>query len=147
MPGMCQIDQEEGSHAGALIRFVNAVANEIAKDYPEVIIDTLAYTYSRSAPKTKPAPNVVVRLCSIECCFSHPLSECVQNTDKHKPFQEDMKDWAKLTNRIYIWDYTTNFSHYMNPMPNLHVLQKNIQFFVENGVTGLFEQGNGEDLI
>ena len=31
-------------------------------------------------------------------------------------------------------------------MVNLHVLQPNIQFFIENGVTGLFEQGNGESV-
>ena len=31
-------------------------------------------------------------------------------------------------------------------MPNLGVLQSNMNFFIENGVTGLFEQGNGEDL-
>jgi len=153
-PACAAIDEEEGSHAGTLIRFVNAVANEIAKDHPEVIIDTLAYHYSRHAPKTKPAPNVAVRICSIECCFSHPLTECshvrmkagAKPDEVEKTFQQDMQDWAKLSNRMHVWDYTTNFRHYMNPMPNLHVLQKNMQFFIENGVTGLFEQGNGEDL-
>ena len=39
-------------------------------------MDTLAYRYTRQAPKTiKPADNVIIRLCSIECCFSHPLAE------------------------------------------------------------------------
>ncbi len=154
-PACSKIDAEEGSHAGTLIRFVNAIANDIAKDYPHVIIDTLAYMYTRRAPKTKPAPNVAVRICTIECCFSHPLTECdycmplnngTQAIYKNKTIVEDMKDWGKLSNRMYVWNYTTNFAHYMSPMPNFHVLQKNMQFFVENGVTGLFEQGNGEDL-
>ena len=151
-PECARIDEEEGSHAGTLIRFVNEVANAIAEDYPNVIIDTLAYHYSRHAPKTRPAPNVAVRICSIECCFSHPLAECVHSRMKEgslameKTFQDDMRDWAKICNRMHVWDYTTNFRHYLNPRPNLHVLQKNIQFFLENGVTGLFEQGNGEDL-
>ena len=152
-PECAKIDAEEGSYAGSLIRFVNAVAEDIAKDHPEVIIDTLAYHYSRQAPlHVKPAPNVAVRICSIECCFSHPLAECDErrpgNASTMKPttFQEDMRSWAKLCNRMHVWDYTTNFRHYLNPMPNLHVLQKNIQFFLENGVTGLFEQGEGEDL-
>ena len=152
-PACSKIDEEEGSHAGALIRFVNEVANDIAKDYPNIIIDTLAYRYSRLAPKTKPAPNVVVRVCTIECCFSHPLTECNDymnlGTDgiyKSKTIREDMEDWAKISNRMHVWDYTTNFAHYVSPMPNLHILQKNIQFFVENNVTGLFEQGNCEDL-
>ena len=61
------VDAEEGSHMGSLLRFVNAVAADIAEDYPNVIIDTLAYQYTRRVPKiTKPLPNVCIRLCSIE---------------------------------------------------------------------------------
>ena len=152
-PECTRINEEEGSRAGTLIRFVNAVANAIAEDYPNVIIDTLAYTYTRQAPKTRPAPNVAVRICSIECCFSHPLRSCNYQyngfmglTKDKDTFQDDIRNWAKICNRMHVWDYTTNFKHYLNPMPNLHVLQDNIKFFIENGVTGLFEQGNGEDL-
>ena len=143
-PECAKIDEEEGSPAGSIVRFVNKVAKEIAKDYPDVIIDTLAYSYSTDAPKTKLEPNVVVRLCTIRCCFTHPIEEC--EYEPGAKTAKALKDWAKLCNRIHIWDYTTNFLHYMNPMPNFHVLQKNIQFFLENGVTGLFSQGNGEDL-
>ena len=151
-PECTRINEEEGSRAGTLIRFVNAVANAIAEDYPNVIIDTLAYTYTRQAPKTRPAPNVAVRICSIECCFSHPLASCddvrrsTETMGTGNTLAEDMRQWSKVCNRMHVWDYTTNFRHYLNPLPNLHVLQDNIQFFLENGVTGLFEQGNGEDL-
>ncbi len=150
-PECARVDEEEGSHAGTLLRFVNACANAIAEDYPHAIIDTLAYQYTRQAPKiTKPAPNVCIRICSIECCFSHPLAECNETahfkdrTRQGATFQDDMRDWAKICRRMHVWDYTTNYRHYLNPMPNFHVLQPNIKFFLENGVTGLFEQGNGE---
>ena len=150
-PECARVDAEEGSPAGTLLRFVNACANAIAEDYPDAIIDTLAYQYTRQAPKiTKPAPNVVIRISSIECCFSHPLAECNEITHfkiftkDGATFQDDMRDWAKICSRMHVWDYTTNFWHYLNPMPNFHVLQPNIRFFIENGVTGIFEQGNGE---
>ena len=40
----CQaIAREEGSESGPMIRFVNAVADDIAKDYPNIAIETLAY--------------------------------------------------------------------------------------------------------
>ena len=69
-----KLAEEEGSQAGPLLHFVNAIANDVAKDYPDKIIDTLAYQYTRKPPKhVKPAPNVAIRLCSIECCFTHPL--------------------------------------------------------------------------
>ena len=152
-PECAKVDAEEGSYAGSLLRFVNKVAENIAQDYPHVIIDTLAYRYSRTAPKiTHAAPNVAVRICSIECCFSHPLASCddvrrsTETMGTGNTLAEDMREWSKVCSRMHVWDYTTNFRHYLNPMPNLHVLQKNIQFFLENGVTGLFEQGNGEDL-
>ncbi len=32
----------------------------------------------------------------------------------------------------------------LSPFPNLQVLQPNIQFFAENGVNAMFEQGNRE---
>lgn len=69
------IDAEEGSPAGTLLRFVNRIAVELEDEYPNVIIDTLAYKYTRKAPQiTKPHKNVCIRLCSIECHFNHPLT-------------------------------------------------------------------------
>jgi hypothetical protein len=43
---------------------------------------------------------------------------------------------------LYLWDYTPNFGHYQQPFPNFEALQPNVQFFVQHGVSGLFEQGN-----
>ena len=46
LPCMCseckKIYAEEGAYSGAMIRFVNAVAEDIAEDYPNVVVDTLA---------------------------------------------------------------------------------------------------------
>ena len=36
------------------------------------------------------------------------------------------------------------FRNLMSPFPNLHVLQPNLQFFVEHGITAVFEQGLAE---
>jgi len=133
------IDDAEGSHSGTMLWFVNQVAEAIEKDYPDKAIDTLAYQYTRKPPKTiKPRDNVIVRLCSIECCFSHPLDEC----DVNASFKEDIEGWSKISDRLYIWDYVTDFSHYILPFPNLYVLKSNIQFFVNHGVKGIFEEGN-----
>jgi hypothetical protein len=140
-PNCKALDYAEGSHAGTLITFVNKVAEAIEKDHPQVAIDTLAYQYTRKPPKSViPRPNVIVRLCSIECCFSHPLDGCPEKTNTS--FMEDIRGWNKLTKRLYIWDYTTNFSHYLLPFPNLDVLDKNVRTFADHGVVGIFEQGN-----
>ena len=136
------VDDEEGSPSGTLLRFVNAIANDIAEDYPDVIIDTLAYLYTRRAPKiTKPAPNVCIRLCSIECCFVHPLDDpsCPLNVS----FAKDLEDWSRICERIYIWDYSFNFCHYIPTFPNLTVIRENMQYFAEHNVKGMFPQGMG----
>jgi hypothetical protein len=143
------IDEEEGSHSGTLIRFVNRVAEAVEAEFSNLAIDTLAYQYTRKAPKTvRPRHNVIVRLCSIECCFSHPLEHChEQPSFKKRPkygdsFAQDLQEWAKISNRLYVWDYVTNFSNYVMPFPNLRVLQPNIRFFTRNSVVGIFEQGS-----
>jgi elongation factor P--beta-lysine ligase len=60
--------------------------------------------------------------------------------------QQDMDGWRDIHDRLHIWDYTTNFWHYLSPFPNFQVLQPNIQYFINHHVTGLFEQGNGESI-
>ena len=139
------IEAEEGSPAGVLLRFVNAVAENLEADYPDIIVDTLAYKYTRKAPTvTKPRDNVCVRLCSIECHFNHPIT--TETCKICSAFRYDMVEWSKICNNIYVWDYTTNFSYYISFFPNLHVLRENMQFFADHNVKGMFEQGNGQGL-
>ncbi len=64
------LDEREGTHAGTLIHFINAVAEEVEKEFPGILIETLAYQYTRKPPQhVRPRHNVVIRLCSIECSF------------------------------------------------------------------------------
>lgn len=134
-----ELAEKEGSQAGPLLHFVNAIANEVAKEFPDKIIDTLAYQYTRKPPKyVKPAPNVAVRLCSIECCFVHDL----ETDDFNKSFVDDIIGWSNICKRLHIWDYVINYKHSIMPFPNLRVLQSNIKFFLNHGVTGIYEEAN-----
>ena len=134
------VDAEEESHAGTMIRFVNAVAAAVEREYPDKVIETLAYQYTRKPPKlTRPRKNVMICLCTIECDYAHPIAT---GADKQNAsFRSDVDGWKKCANYIYIWDYTTNFSHYPGVFPNFDVLQPNIRFFREIGTKFLFEQG------
>lgn len=144
-------DREEGSPAGTLLRFVNAIAERLEPEFPEVVFDTLAYNYTRPASKlTRPRHNVCVRLCSIEACFAHSFETCdderrwVSRPDGSRgSFIGDLEAWGKVSERVYIWDYTTCFAHYPTPHPNWHVLQPNMKAFIRNNVRGVFEQANG----
>ena len=136
-PPCSKLAATEGSQAGPMIHFVNAIADDIAKDHPDKLISTLAYQYTRKPPKhVKPRPNVTVRLCSIECCFSHPLATCAYN----RSFTDDLKGWSKVCKHLSVWDYVIDYHHSVMPFPNLRSLQPNIRFFVDNGVTSVYEE-------
>ena len=139
-PDCKAIDDEEESHAGALVRFLNAVAERVCARYPKIMVETLAYQYTRKPPKkTRLHPNVMPCLCSIECDFSRPLGSGTKKANEK--FRSDIEGWAKLTDNLYLWDYTTNYRLYMHPFANLPVLQENIRFFRDNQVKFLFEEG------
>jgi hypothetical protein len=126
---------EEGSPAGPIIRFVN----QVAARFPGKTISTLAYQYSRQAPKVvRPAANVQIMLCTIELNRSLPI----EDDPSSRQFLQDMIDWGKISRNMYLWDYTVNFNHHVSPFPNLHVLQPNIRFFVRNGARQHFQQSN-----
>jgi hypothetical protein len=131
----------EGSPMAPVLQLVNRVADALATEFPDRLIDTLAYQWTRHPPKTlRPRPNVIVRLCSIECCFRHPFAECSLPADRD--FVADLRGWAKICDRLWMWDYTTDFAHYLLPFPNLDALVPNVRLLAQNHVTGIFEEGD-----
>ncbi len=141
--GACQCDKcqaiatAEESESGPVIHLVNQIAESVEKEFPDKFIGTLAYQYTRKPCKTlRPRHNVVVRLCSIECCFSHDFQSCKEN----QSFVEDLTRWAEIAPHLYIWDYVVNFSHYIMPYPNFRVLQPNLQLLRRNKAIGVMEQ-------
>lgn len=130
-----RIIEEEGSPAGPIIRLVNIVADT----FPDKVISTLAYQYSRKAPAiTRPRDNVQIMLCTIELNRGRAIAEDTRSAS----FLKDMEDWGRISRHIYLWDYTVNFAHSISPFPNLHTLQPNIQLFVQNNVAEHFQQSN-----
>jgi hypothetical protein len=132
-----KLDDAQGTHAGTMIDFVNYVAEKIEPEFPKVAVDTFAYQYTRKPPRTlKTLPNVIVRLCSIECNFREPLDHA-----SNAAFAADIQAWSKICPRLYIWDYVTDFRNYVHPHPNWFVLGPNLRLFHKYGVRGVFEEG------
>lgn len=136
------VDEEEGSHAGTMIRFVNAVAEEVEKEFPHVMVQTFAYEYSRVPPKfTKARHNVMVRYCTIEACFRHALND--PNCEKNGPiYGDELEKWQKKADQLSIWDYTTNFNCFIGPFPNLRALFHNIRFLADCHATHIYGEGD-----
>lgn len=138
-PDCAALDDAEGSHSGSLLHFVNQIADVVAEKHPDVRLQTLAYVYSEVPPKTiRPRPNVTIRMCHYEYCQAHAIGQC----DDHDVFVERLKGWSKITDSITIWDYYTNFCHYLMPFPNFESVIHHPRFYADHNCIGLFAQGN-----
>lgn len=128
-----------GGQSGVMLWFVNQVADAVREEFPDKFIGTFAYQYTRHAPKDiVPRDNVVVRLCSIECCMLHGYDECEQNLS----FLKDLQDWSAIAPHLYIWDYVTDFAQYSLPVANWKSMQPHIQDFRDNHAIGILEEGD-----
>jgi len=134
-----KLDDAEESHSGTLINFVNQIADTVAKVYPDIKLQTLAYVYTEVPPRTiRPADNVTIRMCHYNYCSAHPIGEC----SSHIPFVERLEAWDKISKRITIWDYYTDYARYLLPYPNFERMVNDVRFYAENGCVGLFAQGS-----
>jgi len=139
------IDAEEGSQAGTMIRFINAIAEAVEKEFPDVLVRTFAYTYSRTAPKiTRARHNVLVRYCTIEACSRHALNDpnCKINAGV---YGREMEEWGKMAEKISVWNYITNWCSFNAPFPILSSLRDNARFFADCGVIHFFAECNPSD--
>lgn len=130
-------DAVDEAQMGSILDFIN----EVADTFPDYQIATLAYWYSRTAPKvTKPRDNVKIMLCNIEAKLDIPIRE-------HKMAhytRNEVQEWKKITNNILLWDYHIQFRNLVSPFPNLDVIFDNTKYYVENGVNAFFHQANRE---
>ena len=124
-----------GVPSGSILYFVN----DVARAFPDKVISTLAYWYSRTPPRNIQAEaNVNIMLCNIESRRQAPVFE----TDP--AFSRELVAWSKLAGNILIWDYNIQFSNLVSPFPNLHTIKPNIKFYTGHHVNSLFMQANGQ---
>ena len=112
----CQaIAKREGSESGPMIDFINAIADSIKDEYPDILLQTFAYNRTEPPPKTlKPRDNVIVRWCDVYSVvdlvrpLNHPLNA--------KNYREILA-WGKIAPHLAIWDYWISYGLYRFPTP------------------------------
>ena len=134
------IDDEEGAHSGTLLRFVNAVAAEVEKVRPDVLVETLIYDYTRKPPKyVRPRRNVVIGLCPYECRRNVPISDASE--PHNAAFMRDFDAWSKMSDQLYIFDYAANFRNQMYPYRVEGVTHENLKLFRDRKVKYYYMDG------
>jgi Domain of unknown function (DUF4838) len=121
------------------IRFVNIIANEVAKKYPDKLIATLAYCGCRKPPlKTKLAPNVIVFYCPYPPswrCWRH--MNCQENIEGIK----ELAGWIRqYPGQVYIFDYPMGSNI---PKGDFYCFVQKIRQYTAFDVKGIYFCGHG----
>lgn len=159
----CKASYEKYGVTGTMMRFVNRVAKMIEEwskescHNREIYIVTFAYYFSIKPPVVKnkkgeyiaidesciPNKNVYIFFTTIDFCFYHELADTT--CEWNKDFLDTFYGWKSLVGeRIHVWNYCTNYVHYLYPFFNFESWQKNYKFFKDNGVRYLLDHGNCE---
>lgn len=135
------MNAQYGTYGGTQFWFLNQLAERTAAVFPDKQVSTLAYMYTEEPPVgLEMHPNVAVWLCHMyPSCDSHPIATCPRNAD----YKRRALAWSALTRHLYVWHYTTDFTHYYVPFPNLRGMAANLRFYRDIGVEGVFLQGMG----
>ena len=117
------------------------MAEAIEKEHPDKRISTLAYQFTEEPPSgIVPRKNVRVRLCPIDICDGHPLETCASPASR--AFLDHLTGWSRITDTLYIWHYSTNFSNFLLPFPDFAQFPDSIRLYRRSGVRGIFFEGD-----
>lgn len=138
-PECLAISKKDGSETGLLFYFINYIAENIKKEYPEIFIRTFGYKVSELPPTImKPADNVIVQLADRFTISDpyRPLSDPI-NADRVPYF----KRWRASAKNLSVWDYgNLGGSYYKPPRPDtiFNALQSDIRFFRDLKIKDMF---------
>ncbi|MBQ7207681.1 MAG: DUF4838 domain-containing protein [Lentisphaeria bacterium] len=138
-PECTKISREEESECGLFLRYVNFVADAIAKEYPDVLIKISAYSAVRKVPKiTRPAKNIIVSV-SDEFPQSDAFRPLTHPINSHR--LKALTDWAAVSAHIAVGDYWNMGRRYFNPPRTevvLDAVKPDLELFKKLGGMGLF---------
>jgi hypothetical protein len=137
-PNCKELDDANGGRSGSYFYLVNKVAEGIKDEFPDKKILALAYLdYANPPTNMKIKDNVVVQLCTDAHAWKYQFCFTTESND----FQNYMKKWGNSGAGIFIWDYVTDYVHFLVPMANMPVVADNIRFYINNNAKGLMLQG------
>lgn len=117
---------------------VAVLLNKLAKKYPEFSFTTIAYLNASTPPNFSLEKNVIAMLSTID----YPKGQPITKTKKAAEFQSWAKSWKKVCQKLYIYDYTVQYTNYFELFPNLPALKADLLYFKELGINGVFELGS-----
>ena len=133
----CNAEYEKWGKSGQYLKFVNALAAEIAKERPEIFLTTLAYLYTDEPPKggVRAADNVIVKLCDTRSNAAASILEPGNDV-----FVKLLAGWQGKFSRLFVWDYAITFDERTLGFPyasEFHYADS-YRHYIANGALGIF---------
>jgi len=143
----CKALSDKYGESGLLLWFINQLAEDIAKDYPDIWIHTAAYEFAvKPSIGIKAAPNVVVELMHNGGNYYSTIEADDSPIKGDRSYREYVQEWGKRTKRMAIWDYWIFYwDCFPEPYHNVHHIKKDLEFYYRNGVRLLRIESEGSD--
>jgi len=135
-PNCKKLDDENGGRAGSFFYMVNRIAEGVKKEFPNNHLISLAYLdYAKPPTKLKVDPYIIIQLCTDSHAWKYQFCFFTESED----YQKMIKAWhtQQPDSKIYMWDYTTDYVHYLVPMANWPVVAENTKFNIKYGAKGI----------
>lgn len=122
------------------LKFVNRVAEVVAREHPDRRLSALAYVnYVQPPREVTPLPNVKVCFAPFQRCFKHPLNVpagdgCSRNNAQYARLLEE---WRSLVpGELYLFEYLMLIDMFSLPYRITSVLPQDMTYYASVGVDG-----------
>ncbi len=132
------VEEDGGRYSALILNFINDIAGSIATDYPDIFIQTLAYTDTIEPPESvKPADNIIMRFADYRGETCRPLTHPHNNLS-----YQYLQKWDDITSAdLAAWDYQIPYGSVPllhPPTANVRVISQDIKTLYENSVRSIF---------
>lgn len=149
----CEESRKKYTLSGTHIRWINEIIKRIEEwrqaEYPQRKVKYTSFAYGSlyPAPTLKnadgtyraiddsciPDERLYVRWAPLMSCFSHEITD--ESCGINKPFADAIKGWSTICKRFNIYDYRSNYRHFLAFYNNFNAVQGNMQYYKSIGVT------------
>lgn len=142
-PDCQKIDNENGGRSGSYFHMVNRIAQGVKKQFPGKRIIALAYLDYASPPTNlQIEDNVIIQLCTDSHAWKYQFCFLWESQE----FPKILQAWQDRQATVFVWDYTTDYVHYLLPMANWPVIADNTRFLIRHGVQGIMYESEMNDV-
>jgi len=146
---MCQcpdckaMSAREGSESGPVIDFINEIADGIRTEYPDIFVQTFAYSITEQPPKTlRPRDNVIIRIAELnaewgrESDLFHPITH-----KSNRAQLQRLQGWSRIARNLSEWDYWIQYSpndKFPTPYAPIRCIPPDLATFHKNHVSTIY---------